>query len=94
MLFDLTKHYNNMKRLKINLSLVAIVLGTSAAFAGVKVFQSPNVYNTGTNSNPVWTPIPPLRSVSCDATINQCEGFQAVSGGPVTDITQGKATLH
>jgi hypothetical protein len=94
MLFDTIKHFIIMKRLKMNLSLLAILLGTGAAFAGVKAFQSPNVYNTGTNSNPVWTPIPAGRTVSCDTQLNQCEGFQAVSGGPVTDIIQGKATLH
>jgi len=71
-----------------------MLLGTTSAFAGAKAFQSPNVYNTGTSSNPVWTPIPSGRTVSCDATANKCEGFQAMPGGTVTDITQGKATLH
>lgn len=94
MLFDLTKHFINMKSFKMNLSVIAVLLGTSAAFAGARVFQSDNVYNTGTNNNPVWTPIPAGKTVSCDATVNKCEGFQAVPGGPVTNITQGTATLH
>jgi hypothetical protein len=94
MFFDLIKHFNKMKRFKMNLSLIAILLATSAAFAGTKAFQSPNVYNTGTNSNPIWTPIPPHKSVSCDASVDQCAGFQAVPGGPVTNISEGRPTLH
>lgn len=81
-----------MKRLKLNLALLMVVLGTGAAFAGAGKYQTPTIYfdcNAG-----LWKPIPAGRTVSCDQNQTvSCKGTGTPSA-PVPLPQKGCGTLN
>lgn len=87
-----------MKRIKLNFSVLAFLLGCGLAFttSAFKPFTN-NVYNTNiTNpATPNWVAIPAGHTVSCSSDLRfDCTGLQSTPGGPVTNIVKGQATLH
>ncbi|MXV49939.1 hypothetical protein GS399_03070 [Pedobacter sp. HMF7647] len=86
-----------MKKLKINLAVIAVLLGGGAAFAGAGKFQTLNVYNTKANSDfsaPNWAPISGGAGTgACDAaTQRQCKGHKNNPSNPSeipTDVVLG-----
>ncbi len=92
-----------MKKIKLNLALIAVLLGTGAAVATTtsKHFTAPNYYNTGTSASPNWVPL--TRSIGtvddpgtyrCDAASNICTAFfstpPAAHQVPTSDFSSGK----
>jgi len=73
-----------MKRIKFNLAIIAVLMGSGAALATTshKKFTAPNYYNSGTISNPTWVPLTRVLGTiddpgtyRCDAAQNVCTAF-------------------
>ncbi|HWW38056.1 DUF6520 family protein [Pedobacter sp.] len=81
-----------MKRLKLNLALLMVVLGTGAAFAGASSYQTPTIYFDCNAS--AWKSIPAGRTVSCDQNQTvSCKGTGTPSA-PVPLPQKGCGTLN
>jgi len=78
-----------MKRLKLNLALLMVVLGTGVAFAGAGKYQAETVYFGSDNQ---WHNIPSGKGVQCDGQNKNCTGTGTVSN-PLPTARRGNATL-
>lgn len=62
-----------MKNLKINFAILAVILGTSMAFATSGDVQQAAFYNDAPIGQPThWVPIPSGKTVSCDNAVRDC----------------------
>jgi len=93
MLFQCKQATQIMKRIKMNLAVLMVILGTGAAFAGSGTFQTPTLYNDAPPGFPThWASIPSGATVSCDGTNRLCTAY--VVNGVITPTTsRGFATL-
>lgn len=78
-----------MKSIKINLAIVAVILGTSMAFATSGNVQQAAFYNDAPIGQPThWVPIPSGKSVSCDSEVRDC-----TADASMNVLETGTATL-
>lgn len=79
-----------MKSLKINLAMLAVILGTGIAFATSEDIQQAAFYNDAPIGQPThWVPIPSGKSVSCDNAVRDCtadENMNILETGTATLI--------
>jgi len=62
-----------MKKIKINLAILAVILGTGMAFATAEKTQQAVYYNDALIGQPTnWVSIPAGKTVSCDKTERDC----------------------
>ena len=97
-----------MKRIKFNLAIAAMVLGSGAALATTshKKFTAPNYFNNaGTSSSPNWVPltrtlgtIEDPGTYRCDAASNICTAYFSspppAHQVPSSDFTSGKYMVN
>lgn len=78
-----------MQRLKINLAILAVILGTSMAFATSGNVQQAAFYNDAPIGQPThWVPIPSGKSVSCNEDVRDC-----TADAEMNVLESGTATL-
>lgn len=78
-----------MKRLKINLAIVAVILGTSMAFATSENVMVAAFYNDAPIGQPThWVPIPSGKTVSCNEDVRDC-----TADASMNVLETGTATL-
>lgn len=79
-----------MKNIKINLAVVAVILGTSMAMASVKPFEEAVYYNDAPSNQPTnWVLIPEGKTVSC----NEEPFVDCTANSSQQPIEDGEATL-
>jgi len=78
-----------MKKVKLTLSLCAVILGSVFAFAGTTKFQAETVYLGNDNQ---WHNIPSTKKVLCDNAQRFCTGTGTIAN-PQPTSRRGFPTL-